>query len=429
MIRFRCPCGKVLRAEERFAGEEITCPACGEDVRIPTEEGVAAGEPRAPASSRRQEPAATPRRRRRAEDEDRDWDAPGPAGGKAVLGLILGLLAVSATVVLVLLDVLLKNRTLGVIALVCAAVLGIPAIVLGLLGLAARNRGRRRHGRKGPAVTGLLTGGLSLLLAPLVFLLPGGASTETTQAPPAAPSPALGIETLVAAPQSQNNLKQIALAMHGYLDTYQRFPPAAVYDKEGRPLCSWRVLLLPYLEEGPMYNQFHLNEAWDSPHNVQFVKRIPKVYAHPLNREALAQGVTNYQVFVGTDSDINVPRPIFRRPGHRGDLEPLQLGQEMFQPGFRVGIGQIVDGMSNTILAAEAASAVPWTAPQDLEYSAKGPLPKLGGLFPDRYHVAMADGATLVIHPGRISEETLRHAITMNDGMLLGKDWPGFGGP
>src|SRR5262249_21734482 len=67
--------------------------------------------------------------------------------------------------------------------------------------------------------------------------------------------------------QSTNNLKQIALAMHSYHDTMGRFPPAIVRDKEGKPLYSWRVLLLPYLEQQNLYNQFKLDEPWDSEHN------------------------------------------------------------------------------------------------------------------------------------------------------------------
>jgi hypothetical protein len=72
---------------------------------------------------------------------------------------------------------------------------------------------------------------------------------------------------------SGNNLKQIALAMHKYQSTYRRLPTAAVCSPTGEPLYSWRVLLLPFLEERELYEDFHLNEAWDSPHNTKLLPR------------------------------------------------------------------------------------------------------------------------------------------------------------
>ena len=72
-----------------------------------------------------------------------------------------------------------------------------------------------------------------------------------------------------------NNLKQIALAMHNYAADNNTFPPAATFDTDGKPLLSWRMLILPYLDEDSLYRQFHLDEPWDSPHNKPLIAQIP----------------------------------------------------------------------------------------------------------------------------------------------------------
>ena len=81
--------------------------------------------------------------------------------------------------------------------------------------------------------------------------------------------------------QCANNLHQIGIAAHAYHDAFNSFPPAAITSKEGRPLLSWRVALLPHLDEGALYNEFHLNEPWDSAHNSKLIARMPAVYRCP----------------------------------------------------------------------------------------------------------------------------------------------------
>src|SRR5262249_4311040 len=152
-----------------------------------------------------------------------------------------------------------------------------------------------------------------------------------------------------------NNLKQLALALHNYHDKNKTFPPAAIYDQAGKPLLSWRVAILPYLNlrDNP-HQMFKLNEAWDSEHNKKALAKMPAVFAAP-GTKAKDPNVTHYQVFTG-------PETVF--PGAKG-----------------VRLTQITDGTSFTLLLAEGGEAVPWTKPQDLEYDAKKPLPKLGGIF------------------------------------------------
>src|SRR5262245_19749930 len=77
--------------------------------------------------------------------------------------------------------------------------------------------------------------------------------------------------------QSANNLKQLVLAVHNFSDTYNRLPPAAVCDKKtGKPLLSWRVILLPFVEQGPLYKEFKLDEPWDGPNNKKLLEKMPK---------------------------------------------------------------------------------------------------------------------------------------------------------
>src|SRR5262249_54155708 len=76
--------------------------------------------------------------------------------------------------------------------------------------------------------------------------------------------------------QGQNNLKQIALAMHNYNDAYNgKLPAHAIYSKDGKkPLLSWRVAILPFIEQDNLYQQFHLDEPWDSEHNKKLIPML-----------------------------------------------------------------------------------------------------------------------------------------------------------
>jgi hypothetical protein len=195
---------------------------------------------------------------------------------------------------------------------------------------------------------------------------------------------------------SQNNLKKIGLAAHNHHDAKGHFP-ANIRDARGRPLLSWRVLLLPYLEQAGLYQQFNLDEPWDSEHNRALLTKMPKVYIVPGREKEARDGLTFYQGFAG--------------PG------------TVFDPKVtRLTLGGITDGTSNTILAVEAAEAVPWTRPEDLPCDPNEPLPRLGGHFKGGFNVLLCDGTSRFIQAS-ISETTLRNAITRGDGQTLGSDW------
>jgi len=193
--------------------------------------------------------------------------------------------------------------------------------------------------------------------------------------------------------QDANNLKQMVLAMHNYADSHGHFPPAAICSKAGKPLLSWRVAILPYIEQDNLYRQFHLDEPWDSEHNKKLLEIMPKVYM-PV-RGKVGPYETFYRVFTGK--------------------------QTIFPGGGRSSrIPDITDGTSNTIMIAESAKAVPWTKPDDMPYSSDKPLPKLGGEFDDGFNAGIADGSVHWI-PKSIDQQTLRALITANGGETI--DW------
>jgi prepilin-type processing-associated H-X9-DG protein len=187
--------------------------------------------------------------------------------------------------------------------------------------------------------------------------------------------------------KSQNNLHQIGLAILVYEDVQKRLPPRVVYSPDGKPLYSWRVLLLPYLEEKSLYEDFHLDEPWDSPHNNQLLSRIPPIYVAPTNREE-PLGVTHYQAFAGTGTGFE-------------DSQPIRLPDDF------------PDGTTKTLLVVEAANPIPWTKPEDLVYEPDKPLPPLGRLYEAGFNAAFADGSVRLI-PRQTKEEVIRALITRN---------------
>jgi hypothetical protein len=201
----------------------------------------------------------------------------------------------------------------------------------------------------------------------------------------------------VSAARSRDRLREIGLAIIQYHDTYHMLPPAVVTDGQGRPLYSWRVLVLPFLEEKALYDRFRLDEPWDSPHNRALLEGpTPAAYrSDPADRGR--GGLTHYQVFVGPNT-------------------PLE------RPGLRLP-DDFPDGMFQTLLVVEGAEPVPWPKPADLAYAPNQPLPRLGGLHPRPllglgylvggeagFNACFMDGSVRFL-PNDIDERTLRAAI------------------
>ena len=145
--------------------------------------------------------------------------------------------------------------------------------------------------------------------------------------------------------QCTNNLKQIGLAMHNYHDTFKCFPPAYIPDEDGRPMHSWRVLILPYMEQQWLYDMYDFDEPWDSPENQEIADMMPTVFAYECPSDPRADGsTTNYVMIVG--------------PG-------------MISDGPTAGkFRNIADGTSNTILVVETSGGgMNWMEPRDLDAS------------------------------------------------------------
>lgn len=188
-----------------------------------------------------------------------------------------------------------------------------------------------------------------------------------------------------ARPEAIKKLKQLALALHNYHDAFKRFPPAILPDEQGKPLLSWRVLILPFIDRGELYGEFNLDEAWDSPHNLKLLDRMPDIFRCPMAR--VPEDHTVFLVPSGEDTVFSTPRG--------------------------TAIRQIIDGTSKTIAIVEAddAHAVPWTKPDDWPYDPDNPTFGLGKHFGDRFLTAFCDGSMHAL-PGTIDPETMRRMIT-----------------
>lgn len=188
---------------------------------------------------------------------------------------------------------------------------------------------------------------------------------------------------------STNNLKQIALAMHLYADKEKHFPPAVLIGPDGKTPYSWRVALLPHLGQDALYKQYRFDQPWDSAENRKVLEQVPTVYRHPLDDS----GPFNTSYFVFTGPDTAFPD----------------------EPAKGTGIAEIRDGTSRTILAVEAKRHTPWTKPEDIAYTADGPVPKLGGFSDGAFNAALCDGSVRLI-ANAIDEKLLRAMITKAGG-------------
>ncbi len=199
--------------------------------------------------------------------------------------------------------------------------------------------------------------------------------------------------------QCTNNLRQISVAMMQYEMTHGCLPPAYTVDKQGRRLHSWRMLLLPYLDEKALYDQVRFDEAWDSPHNRALADMMPAVYrcsSNPKGAQRLQEmNETSYVVVVGSHT-------VF--PGKQGRT-----------------MADIRDGMSNTILLVEQRAGVNWMEPKDLEFDSMSfrindaSKPAIGSCHPGGANVAFADGHIQRLD-NSLDAEVLKLLLMADDG-------------
>jgi prepilin-type processing-associated H-X9-DG protein len=200
-----------------------------------------------------------------------------------------------------------------------------------------------------------------------------------------------------------NNLKQIVIALHNYHDVYGTLPPAYIADESGKPMHSWRVLLLPFMEHKPLYDEYRFDEPWDGPNNRLLADRIRRAYSCPSALAGSRNPVeTNYVAIVG-------PRTPW--PGQKVRSFPV----------FK-------DGTANVILVVEVVnSQIHWMEPRDLNVAQmtstinSHEFPNGQGICSAHQggaQVGMADGAVRFLKDDT-PPDVLRSLINIDDGGVL----------
>jgi hypothetical protein len=214
------------------------------------------------------------------------------------------------------------------------------------------------------------------------------------------------------------NLSQLGHTLRLYHDAHDGLPPAILYDTDGKPLHSWRVLILPYMEEEKLFKEFRLHEPWDSPYNIKLLPRMPRTYAEPRRRTAkLPPYHTVFHVFVGRGSAFEEqPKPKLADRFNSGPIDLVKLNRGLKIPD------DFPDGTEDTLLFVEAGEPVPWTKPQELRCDTDNPLPDLTGLFRDGFRACTVEGRYRFIR-NDTPEATLRALISRNGGEPLPADW------
>jgi hypothetical protein len=193
--------------------------------------------------------------------------------------------------------------------------------------------------------------------------------------------------------QAVNTAKMIAMACHAHNDTYKFFPSPSMQPPAGNSRdLSWRVSILPFMDQQPLFAQFDTNQGWQGPRNQPLLNRMPMEFASAAGA-GKATSETKFQYFTG-------PNTLFP--------DPLT----------KVRVFEIRDGASNTFLFAEAATVVPWSKPADMVVG-PGPLP----LPEAKFIAAMADGTARMVNRRTASDEVLRQLINPNDGKFGPPGW------
>jgi Protein of unknown function (DUF1559) len=196
---------------------------------------------------------------------------------------------------------------------------------------------------------------------------------------------------------SMMNMKMLALAMHNYASVSQgRFPAAATVGADGKTKHSWRIEVLPYLKQQSLYQQYHMDELWDSENNKKLIDKMPAVFRDP--HDDPNSTTSSYSMITG-----------------KGTVGDGDRGTKLLD---------IKDGTSNTIMLVDAKRDIPWTKPEDIEIdpdTAK-PLPKLGGHMTDgNFAAAFADGHVEILKDS-LSPKILRAFFTIAGGEVIDRN-------
>jgi prepilin-type processing-associated H-X9-DG protein len=188
-------------------------------------------------------------------------------------------------------------------------------------------------------------------------------------------------------------MRQIVLAIYGYDDRNKHFPLPARLSSQGVPLLSWRVEILPFIDQSALYKEFHLDEPWDSPHNRTLIAKMPDLYRPPVSKDK-ETGRTNYLLPVGNGAGFTADKP--------------------------TGMKDITDGTANTIMLVEVDDdhAAIWTKPDDWQFDPKNPGAGLGFFFDGGVNAAFFDGSVRML-PKSIDPKTLKALFTRAAGDVV----------
>ncbi|QDT08883.1 DUF1559 domain-containing protein [Planctomycetes bacterium K23_9] len=192
---------------------------------------------------------------------------------------------------------------------------------------------------------------------------------------------------------SIRNLEKIAAALNAYAAEHKTYPPPALLDANGKPLLSWRVLILPYLDEDELYDKFDLTKDWTSEPNMQIVYEMPAVFRHPDSQGGFTTPESDYYLVVGANT--------------------------LFPPKGPMSPDKIVDSPTQTLLVIEGNPSVPtgmWTEPIDLDFAKMSG--QINGSRKDDPGQLLEDGAAMATVDGRghfLSDDT---AVTVFNALV-----------
>ena len=187
--------------------------------------------------------------------------------------------------------------------------------------------------------------------------------------------------------QSKNNLKQIGIALHNYHEAHRRFPGPTNLGPDGKTVHSWRVAILPFLDEQALYDRYKLNEPWDSENNKKVLAQMPDVF-----RNLNSTGDPTHTCYLGFSGPNTV------------------LGDGSKGIRFR----DVMDGESNTVLVSEAQREIPWTKPEDIPCDKDTTDLNLGGFHKGGFNALLTDGSVRFISE-QLDKSKLRFLIIRND--------------
>jgi len=194
------------------------------------------------------------------------------------------------------------------------------------------------------------------------------------------------------------HFKQLSLALHNYHDTYGSFPPAYIADAQGTPMHSWRVLILPFIEESKLYEQYRFDQPWDGPNNRKLHSQMPRTFSCPSDASRL-EGTTAYVAVIGTHT---------------------------VWPGETcVSFNQVLDGTAASLLLVEVHdSGIHWMEPRDLHVSQMAPTINsergqgISSGHTNGANAALVD-ASLIFLPENYPADQLRKLLTIDDGAVV----------